>query len=66
MSHASDDNSGHLHDLLYYARDVVRDTPDVRKERVANAKRALRNGTLTLKGEDLAEKLLEVPLHEMK
>jgi hypothetical protein len=66
MGHSSGDNSGCLHDLLYYAREVVRDTPDVRKERVASAKRALRNGTLTLKGEDLAEKLLELPLHEMK
>jgi Anti-sigma-28 factor, FlgM len=66
MCHASDDNPGCLHDLLYYAREVVRDTPDVRKERVANAKRALRNGTLPLKGEALAEKLLEPPLHEMK
>jgi hypothetical protein len=66
MSHASDDNSGCLHDLLYYAREVMRDIPDVRKERVASAKRALRNGTLPLKGEDLAEKLLEPPLHKMK
>jgi hypothetical protein len=66
MRQASDDNSGCLHDLLSYARKVVCNTPDVRKERVASAKRALRNGTLLLKGEDLAEKLLEPPLHEMK
>jgi anti-sigma28 factor (negative regulator of flagellin synthesis) len=66
MRQASDDNSGCLHDLLSYALKVVCNTPDVRQERVASAKRALRNGTLPLKGEELAEKLLELPLHEVK
>ena len=65
MMHPSCDDSDRRHDLRY-ARDVVRDTPDIRKERVASAKRALRNGTLRLKGEELADKLLEDPLHEMQ
>jgi anti-sigma28 factor (negative regulator of flagellin synthesis) len=63
MSQSSGNNPDRHRDLSY-ARDVVRDTPDIRKERVAAAKRALRNGTLKLQGEELANKLLDDPLHQ--
>jgi anti-sigma28 factor (negative regulator of flagellin synthesis) len=45
------------------ARQVIEETPDIREERVAAAKRALQAGELTLRGEELAEKLLCDPLH---
>jgi anti-sigma28 factor (negative regulator of flagellin synthesis) len=45
------------------ARRTVEETPEVREERVAAAKRALQAGTLKLRGEELVEKLLCDPLH---
>lgn len=63
MSQSSCNNPDRHRDLSY-VRDVVRDTPDIRKERVAAAKRALRNGTLKFKGDELADKLLNDPLHQ--
>ena len=43
--------------------DTLQDTPEVRDARVAEAKRALEEGTLNLNGQDLAAKLLDDPLH---
>ena len=43
--------------------DTLQDTPEVRDARVAEAKRALAEGTLNLNGQDLAAKLLDDPLH---
>jgi anti-sigma28 factor (negative regulator of flagellin synthesis) len=63
MCHSMCDSPDHSHDICL-TREVVRDAPDVRQDRVARAKRALRNGTLMLTGEQLAEKLLEDPLHK--
>jgi anti-sigma28 factor (negative regulator of flagellin synthesis) len=45
------------------AKQIVEETPEIREERVAAAKRALQAGTLNLHGEELAEKLLHDPLH---
>jgi anti-sigma28 factor (negative regulator of flagellin synthesis) len=45
------------------AKQVIEETPEIREERVAAAKRALQAGTLNLHGEELAEKLLHDPLH---
>jgi negative regulator of flagellin synthesis FlgM len=41
------------------ARQVAQDAPEVRADKVEAARRALQNGTLNLKGRDLAEKLLQ-------
>jgi anti-sigma28 factor (negative regulator of flagellin synthesis) len=65
MCHSRCDNPDRFHDICS-TQDAVRDAPDIRQERVAKARRSLRNGTLTLTGEQLAEKLLEDPLHEMQ
>jgi len=45
------------------AKQIIEETPEIREERVAAAKRALQAGTLNLRGEELAEKLLHDPLH---
>jgi anti-sigma28 factor (negative regulator of flagellin synthesis) len=45
------------------AKQVIEETPEIREERVAAAKRALQAGMLNLHGKDLAEKLLQDPLH---
>ncbi|HEY7493151.1 MAG TPA: flagellar biosynthesis anti-sigma factor FlgM [Candidatus Tectomicrobia bacterium] len=45
------------------AKQIIEETPEIREERVAAAKRALQAGTLNLHGEELAEKLLHDPLH---
>jgi anti-sigma28 factor (negative regulator of flagellin synthesis) len=63
MSQSSCNNPDRHRDITY-TQDLVRDTPDIRKERVAAAKRALHSGTLKLKGEELADKLLDDPLHQ--
>jgi flagellar biosynthesis anti-sigma factor FlgM len=39
-------------------KNIIAQAPDVREDRVAAAKRALQAGTLELRGEELAEKLL--------
>jgi negative regulator of flagellin synthesis FlgM len=41
------------------AREVAQDAPEIRANKVEAARRALQSGNLNLKGEDLAEKLLE-------
>ena len=41
------------------AREVAQGAPEVRAEKVEAARRAVQSGNLNLKGEDLAEKLLE-------
>jgi negative regulator of flagellin synthesis FlgM len=44
------------------AREVAQGAPEVRADKVEAARRAVQSGNLNLKGEDLAEKLLEDPL----
>lgn len=41
------------------AREVAQDAPEVRIDKVEAARRAVQSGNLNLKGEDLAEKLLQ-------
>ena len=41
------------------AREVAQGAPEVREDKVEEARRALQSGKLNLKGEDLAEKLLQ-------
>ena len=41
------------------AREVAQGAPEVRENKIAAARRAVQSGNLNLKGEDLAEKLLE-------
>jgi len=41
------------------AREVAQDAPEIRAEKVEAARRAVQSGNLNLKGEDLAEKLLQ-------
>jgi anti-sigma28 factor (negative regulator of flagellin synthesis) len=48
--------------LLQRAKKAAEEAPDIREDRVAAMKRALQNGTLTLGGKDLAEKLLRETL----
>lgn len=62
MKHSSHENLSRSRDIRY-AQEIVQETPEIREERVAAAKLALRNGTLTLRGKDLADKLLNDPLH---
>lgn len=42
---------------------LVQQTPEIREQRVAAATRAIEQGTLTLKGSDLADAILSDPLH---
>ena len=44
---------------IQQARDVAQDAPEVRADKVEAARRAVQSGNLNLKGEDLAEKILE-------
>jgi negative regulator of flagellin synthesis FlgM len=44
------------------AREVAQGAPEVRANKVEAARRAVQSGNLNLKGEDLAEKLLDDPL----
>ena len=44
------------------AREAAQAAPEVRADKVEAARRALQSGDLNLKGEDLAEKLLQEPL----
>ena len=62
MSSADDDSPNRDRDIQR-AKQVVEETPEIREERVAAAKRALKAGKLNLQGADLAEKLLSDPLH---
>ena len=41
------------------AREVAQGAPEVRADKVEAARRAVQSGNLNLKGEDLAEKILE-------
>ena len=41
------------------AREVAQGAPEVRDDKVEAARRAVQSGNLNLKGEDLAEKILE-------
>jgi flagellar biosynthesis anti-sigma factor FlgM len=44
---------------IQQAREVAQDAPEVRADKVEAARRALQSGKLNLKGQDLAEKLLQ-------
>jgi anti-sigma28 factor (negative regulator of flagellin synthesis) len=48
---------------LQLARKIAHDAPEIRKDRVAAAKRALRHGTLMLDADTLATQLLTDPHH---
>ena len=48
---------------LHLAHKIVHDAPEIRKDRVAAAKRALRNGTLMLDADTLATQMLTDPHH---
>lgn len=41
------------------AREAAQQAPEIREDRVAQAKQALQDGTLPLSGSDLAEKILK-------
>ena len=41
------------------AREVAQDAPEVRADKVEEARRALHSGKLNLKGQDLAEKIMK-------
>jgi flagellar biosynthesis anti-sigma factor FlgM len=45
------------------AREVAQEAPEVRAEKVEAARRAVHRGSLNLKGQALAEKLLQDILH---
>ena len=47
------------------AQQAVEQAPDVRHDRVAAIKRVLESGTLKLNATELAEKLLDDPLHQV-
>jgi anti-sigma28 factor (negative regulator of flagellin synthesis) len=58
-------SSGHARDRdIQRAKQLVEEAPEIREERVAAAKRALRTGTLNLEGTELAEKMLSESLHK--
>lgn len=44
-------------------RQVVEEAPDIREDRIAAARQALKQGKLNLRGADLAERLLRDELH---
>jgi anti-sigma28 factor (negative regulator of flagellin synthesis) len=48
---------------IQLARKIAQDAPDVREDRIAAAKRALRNGTLMLDADTLATQMLTDPHH---
>lgn len=50
---------------LQHAKQALERAPDIRQERVAAARRALESGRLQLSGTELAEKLLQDPLHQV-
>jgi negative regulator of flagellin synthesis FlgM len=52
------DLSSHARDIQR-AREVAQDAPEIRKDKVEAARRAVQSGNLNLKGEDLAEKILQ-------
>jgi anti-sigma28 factor (negative regulator of flagellin synthesis) len=61
-------NDAHDHKIardydLQLARKIAQDASDVRENRIAAAKRALRNGTLMLDADTLATQMLTDPHH---
>jgi anti-sigma28 factor (negative regulator of flagellin synthesis) len=62
MNNAYDNTITRDYDL-HLARQTVHDASEIRKDRVAAAKRALRNGTLMLDAGILATQLLTDPHH---
>jgi anti-sigma28 factor (negative regulator of flagellin synthesis) len=61
-------NDAHDHKIardyeLHQAHKIAQDAPDVREDRVAAAKQALRNGTLMLDADTLAIPMLTDPHH---
>ena len=50
--------------LIQQLHKAVDETPEVREDRVAAMRRALQNGTLNLRGKDLADKLLDETLRD--
>jgi len=61
-------NDAHNHKIardyeLHQAHKIAQDAPEVRDDRVAAAKRALRNGMLMLDADTLATQMLTDPHH---
>jgi anti-sigma28 factor (negative regulator of flagellin synthesis) len=50
---------------VQHLRNIVDEAPEIRNDRVAAAKQALQAGTLELRGEELAGKLLRDFLHKL-
>ena len=65
VEHSSEVSSADKVELSSQARDIQRaqevaqEAPEIRADRVEEARRALQNGTLNLHGKDLADKLLK-------
>lgn len=57
MNDAHDNKIARDYDLQL-ARKIAQDAPDVREDRIAAAKRALRNGTIMLDADTLATQML--------
>lgn len=51
-------------EALKQARKIAKEAPDIREARVAAAKQALQDETLMLDANQLADKLLDDPLHQ--
>jgi len=62
MNDAHDHKSARDYEL-HQAHKIAQDAPDVREDRIAAAKRALRNGTLRLDADTLATQMLTDPRH---
>jgi len=62
MNDAHDHKSARDYEL-HQAHKIAQDAPDVREDRIAAAKRDLRNGTLMLDADTLATQMLTDPHH---
>jgi len=62
MNDAHDPKSARDYEL-HQAHKIAQDAPDVREDRIAAAKRDLRNGTLRLDADTLATQMLTDPHH---
>jgi anti-sigma28 factor (negative regulator of flagellin synthesis) len=63
MHDAHPQNLTHDHDMLT-ARKIAQEAPEVRKDRIAAAKRALQQGALMLDADTLADRVLADPLQQ--
>jgi anti-sigma28 factor (negative regulator of flagellin synthesis) len=63
MHDAHPQDPTHDHDTRM-ARKIAQEAPEVRKDRIAAAKRALQQGTLMLDADTLADRILADPLQQ--